>query len=268
MNSKWLRRAALALTMGVGLWGYAHFRAANAGLRTQIAAALSHREATNRLRSENRQLEAFAAQARENEEAALRAIRVEAERAEADAKALERRAEERRAAKLEKDRATTVALATNRDLTKGPVLVENCTNAGRATAVDALQTLFWASNRGEDELVASMIALDGKSRAMVALLLATLPASAREKYSTPEKLAALIFADTLTKVSAVQVTHQKPLDSQHVALTIGSLSDKTADVVMELGPNGWQATSADRKIFDQFKAKLTGAPTKPATAAK
>ena len=91
--------------------------------------------------------------------------------------------------------------------------------------------------------------------------------SAREKYSTPEKRAALIFADLHTKVSAIQVTRQKPLDAQHVALTIGSLSDKTIDVVMRLGPNGWQAMTADRKIFDQFKAKL-GASAQPTPAVK
>ena len=254
-----LKIALPLLCLGLGLGAYLHLRNANARLREQLATARIHDEQTAQVRNENREMEALVARAKADESGALRAIQTEVGRVRADVAELERKAEERYAAKLAKDREDKAALAENRDLTKGPVLLENCRNVGRATPVDALQTLIWAGMKGDDELVASMIALDGKTRAMVAALLAVLPARAREKYPTPEKLAALVFADVLMNVSAFQVVGQKAVDSQRVALTVAKLSGKTADIVMELGPNGWQVATTDKKIFEQFKARILGA---------
>ena len=255
------------LFLGLCLGAYVQLRKANARLSPQVAAARARTEQTLRLRADNRRLQAMVERAKTDEDDALRAIHGEALQARVEVEQLEQRAEQRRAAKLAKDRATSAALTSNRDLTKGPMLLENCSNVGRATPVDALQTLVWAGLKGDDDLVASMIGLDGKSRAALGALLAILPPGAREKYPTPEKMAALVWADMLMSVSAVRVVAQMPVNSQRVVLTVGRLSDKTVDLVMEPGPNGWQVVTADKKIFEQFKARILG-PSPAAPAAK
>ena len=267
MFSKLLKIGLPLLFLGLCLGAYVQLRKANARLRPQIDAARARTEQTLRLQADHHRLQAMVEQAKIDEGDALRAIHDEAEQARTEVQDLERRAEERRAAKLAKDRATAAALASNRDLTKGPVLLENCANVGRATPVDAIQTLVWAGLKGDDELVASMIGLDGKSRAVVAALLSSLPDGVREKYPTPEKLAALVWADALLNVSAFQVVAQRVVDPQHVTLTVGRLSGKTVDIVMESGANGWQVATADKKIFEQFKAKILG-PGSAAPGAK
>jgi hypothetical protein len=260
-RASWWLFGAWAIATGLAVGGYLHWRNANILLRAQIAAASGQREEIHRLRDDNQRLQAVLAQARGDEGVALQAIHQEVQRAGAEVSELERQAEERYIAKRERDRKALTLLTANRDLTKGPVLVENCGNVGRATPVDAFQTLVWAGVKGDDDLVASMIMLDGKARAAVAALLDRMPERVREKYSTPEKLAALVFADLLANLAAVQVVNEKRLDAAHVQLTIGRMSDKTVDVVMELGPAGWQVMTADRKLFDQFKAKLAGGTT-------
>lgn len=252
----------LALGLCVGL--FVHSRNANARLRQQIAAAGAQREQTAHLRAENQRLQALVEQTNADEGDGLRAIHAEAVQARNEVADLERRAEERYAAKVAKDRAAAEALAANRDMTKGPMLIDNCANVGRGTPADTLQTLIWASLKGDDEAVASMIGLDGKTRTAVAALLAVLPQNAREKYPTSEKMAALVLADMLLNVSVMRVVNQSVIDSQRTVLTVGGLSDKTIDIVMEQGTNGWQVATADRKIFEQFKAKILGAPASPA----
>lgn len=258
MNSKLLKIGLPALFLGLCLCGYLQLRQANARLRTQIAAAQARTEPIARVRADNQRLQTLVERAKIDAGDGRRALQDETERARREVADLEQQAEAKYEAKVAKDRATREALATNRDLTKGPVLLENCRDAGRATPVDTLQTLIWASVKGDDERVASMIVLDKKSRVLIAALLASLPSGEQEKYPTPEKLAALVFADMMMNISAVQVTAQKAIDSQRVVLTIGKLSGKTVDVVMEPGTNGWQVVTADRKIFDQFKARVVG----------
>jgi hypothetical protein len=263
MIAKLLKIGLPVLFLGLCLGAYVQLRRANARLRPQIAAAQARSEQTVRLHGDNQRLQAMVERAKTNEGDALRAIHAEAEQARGEVAALEKQAAERREAKVAKDEAAREALVTNRDLTKGPVLLENCSNVGRGTPVDTFQTLVWAGLKGDDEQVANMIALDPKARALVATLLASLPESVREKYPTPEKMAALVWADMLGNVAAVQVLKQTAIDPQRVVLTVGRLSGKTVDLVMEPGPNGWQVATTDRKIFEQFKAKILG--TSPAT---
>ena len=258
MIAKFFKIGLPVLLLGLCLGAYVQLRRANARLRPQIAAAQARSDQTVRLHGENQKLQALVERAKTDEGDALRAIHTEADQARAEVAGLEKQAEDRHAAKLAKDQAAREALATNRDLTKGPVLLENCKDVGQGTPVDALQTLIWASMKGDDGRVAAMIGLDAKSRQEVAALLAILPPGEKEKYPTPERLAALVFADLMMDVPAVQVVTQTAIDPQRVVLTLGKLSGKTVDVVMESGQNGWQVQTADKKIFLQFKAKILG----------
>ncbi len=256
------------LVLGLGIGAYVHFRRANARLSQQVVAARERNERTARLRENNEKLRTIVARAKADEGDGLRAIHAEAAQARNEVANLERQAGERYTAKVAKDEAAAEALQSNRAPTKGPMLVDNCRDVGRGSPAAALQTLVWASVKGDDEAVAGMIVLDGKARGLVAALLATLPPEAREKYPTPEKMAALVLADMLLNVSTIQVVAQSPLDSQRVVVTVGNLSGKTIDLVMAAGPDGWQVVTADRKIFEQFKAKIVGAGPPPAPAKK
>jgi hypothetical protein len=245
-----------ALAASGGAWLGLH--RANMRLRQQLAEMQAHAAATLRIEEQNRRLEAVVRQAQVDEPAARLALDAEVDRARSEVAELERIADKVHAEKIARDAAAAEALTANRDLTKGPVLVQNCANAGRATPVAAFETLVWASMQGDDELVASMIALDGASRALVEAFLARLPESTRRQYPTAGRLAALVFAEALTNLPAVEIVAEKPLERGRTMLTISRLSGKTTDLVMELGPSGWQVAAADRRIFEQFVARIAG----------
>jgi hypothetical protein len=258
MNKRSWTLAGALVVAGLAFAGWLGLHRKNVRLRQEIAAAEAQAAQAGRWENDNRRMNALLEQMRSDESGAAGAVRAAVEQARQEVAELERHAEALREEKLARDRATREALAENRDLLKGPVLLENCANAGRATAVSAFETLVWASVHGDDELVAGMIVLDGPSRTLVEAFLASLPEAARQKYPTPEKLAALVLADTFTDLSAVQIVSQKTLGPARTVLTLGRLSGKTTDLVMELGPAGWQVATGDRKIFEQFVTKIAG----------
>lgn len=241
---------------GVAFW---RLREANARLRPQIAAARDQRAEKLRARDEDRRLQALVALAQRDDADAMRAIQLEAAQARNEVADLEKRAEERRAAKLAKEAAAAEALAKNRDLTKGLVLLENCADVGRATPAEAFQTMIWATVKGEDDVVARMSKITGASRLLAEGVIAG--RTGQKEYATPEKLVALLFADALLDVSAIRVADQRVEDATHVTLTVERVSGRSAELPMELGPEGWSFVASEALLSKQIKTVLGPRPT-------
>jgi hypothetical protein len=89
-------------------------------------------------------------------------------------------------------------IAANRDPEKDFVLIENYRDAGRATPSAAFQTLVRAAAMGDDRTLAGLLTFDPQVRQQLEDRIAALPAPAREKYPTPESLAALFFSELVT----------------------------------------------------------------------
>lgn len=69
---------------------------------------------------------------------------------------------------------------------------------GQATPLATLQTFAWACDRGDSERVASLLCFEGAGRAKAVAFMATLPASARAQWTSPEAMAgALLTANTM-----------------------------------------------------------------------
>lgn len=67
-------------------------------------------------------------------------------------------------------------------------------NRGQATPHDAFLSFAWAADAGEIEALAKLLWFDPDVRSKAEAVLASMPASLRRDYDTPEKLFALIFA--------------------------------------------------------------------------
>lgn len=234
---------------------------ANARLREQVAEVRTQSEQTVRLREQNQRLQVLMERAQRDQGDALRAVRLEAVQAREEVAELEQRAEERAAAKRAKDTAAAAVLNANRDLTKGPVLIEHCDNAGRGTPVAALQTYVWASMHGDEDVLGRAISLSGAARMLTEGLLATQSESARREFSTPEKAVGLIFAEMVMDLTTVQVLGQKMEDPAHVTLTVARRSGKTVELPMQLGADGWQIVASEGMLSKHLKARFgIGAP--------
>jgi hypothetical protein len=248
--------AVLLLSAGLSGIAFWQLRKANLLLGHQVAAARTNADEAIRLRTENERLERIVALAKQSEIEAQRSLHREAEQARSEVEALEKKAEERYGAKQVAQAAEEEALRTNRDLRKGPVLIENLTNAGQSSPVDAFQTLVWAAANGHDDIVANRISITGGARMVAEAMIATLPEATRNKYPTAESLTALYVADQINEASAIQVVSEKAVDAQHVTLSVGKLSGRPDDIPMQLGPDGWQIDLSNAKLFEKIKRQL------------
>jgi hypothetical protein len=61
-------------------------------------------------------------------------------------------------------------------------------NAGKESPAAAAESLMWAADSGDLEVLANSILLDAAAREKAAAILARLPESSRQTYNTPEKL--------------------------------------------------------------------------------
>jgi hypothetical protein len=68
-------------------------------------------------------------------------------------------------------------------------------NAGQATPLAALETLMWASDRGDTTTLAKTIFFGGNGRQKAEAVLAALPQEAQSQFHSPEDLYALFIAD-------------------------------------------------------------------------
>ncbi len=162
----------------------------------------------------------------------------------ADVAALEKRAAEQYAANSEH----TDAPSTNRDPEKGMTKLEYMQNVGQRTPAAALQTLFWAAMKGEDQMMAGTIGWDEHTRLEAQGLIERLPAEIQARYPTPEALAALFISKYALDVSAIHISETVLNDANNASLIVKGLTGRDEHLPMHLGPNGWQLWSGKGQL--------------------
>src|SRR5262249_20759164 len=83
------------------------------------------------------------------------------------------------------------------------------TNAGRATAREALETLQWAWLGGDTDVIAQGLILLPEARQKAEELFARLPDAKRTEFGTPEQMLANLLAST-TPIAGMQVMSERP----------------------------------------------------------
>ncbi|HWA24946.1 MAG TPA: hypothetical protein VG734_04655 [Lacunisphaera sp.] len=212
----------------------------NARLRPRIDRLKSQRAEAERLRADNRELQAIISGSGTGTAAGVPAIRADLPRARVEVQELERKAREDYIQTQAIAARDAQNLAANRDPERGLVRLEYFENKGRATPAGAFQTFVWAAMRGEDGVLADMITLDDQARARGMVMLAGLSDEVRAKYPTPEKLAALFFADALTAQPSAEVLEVSFPDARNAVVRVRGLADQPQKIPMQYGPSGWQ----------------------------
>ncbi len=136
-------------------------------------------------------------------------------------------------------------------------------NAGRDSPAAAAESLLWASDSGDLEVLANSVLLDAAARERAAAILARLPESARETYNTPEKLVALLLARD-TDARAMQVLGANLAgDDALVSLRLQKEDGKTKDEGYQFRrtPDGWRLV-VPGKAVDKLGKKLSDPPKK------
>lgn len=228
-------RLALALL----LLGFAGLGAAiaflkwdNARLQQRTAEALRRQAQAGRIREENRRARALVAQARAGEGHAVAAIQAEVGQLRDEIARLEKQA---RASRVARDQAAVrdaTQLDTNRDPRLGLVRLELMADVGAGAPEAALQTLIWASLKGAEAKLESLICLSPAAREEALALVATLPADARPAWS-PEKLAGLFFTGIFTESSAVAIESISPTSPAQAVVTL-RLTNGARDIRLPL----------------------------------
>jgi hypothetical protein len=264
MISRGFKFVLLGLLIAGALVTFAGYRFKNVKLRQRFVDLRRQEQEAVRLREENQQVKARVALFASDEAGAAKALRADVDRLRSEVAALEQRAVERRTAHLGESAAEADALANNRDPAKGLMRAEFAVNAGRATPGAAFQTLIWAAMKGEDDAMAAAVTVTGRTREKAEALLAELPAEARAKYPTPEKLAALFFANgILEELHSFQVLDHTATDATHAKLRVRFPgARKESSVPMALGPDGWRIVIGEKQI-DMIRARLLGPPVRP-----
>lgn len=249
---------ALIAGIGASTFGWWKLRTANRALSSRLAEARVAHAETLRSEAENRKLSAVVAMARQDRVAARQALAAEVEAARLEVRELEDSARERFEERAAKTRERLEMLRSNRDLAKGPVLIENCRNVGTGSPADTLQTIVWAAATGHDDVSQALFAYGAATRVAAEAALAALPAEVRAKYPTPESLAALFAASAVNDLSAICITHLQAEDASHVVVKASGITRNLGEIPMQLGPSGWQVT-IDAQAFDRISRKLLGA---------
>ena len=254
-----MKIAAVGLMLAGGMAGTVLLQLDNRRLRQRIAEARGQKERSDRLRDANRQAQELLDRARTDGDDGKRAIHADVVRLREEVAGLEKRAEETSAKLRAQHQADVEALASNRDPQRGLVRLENFQAAGRSTPAATFQTFVWAAMKGEDGTLAGMIALPDTAQERAEAVVAALPEAVRTKYSTPEKLAALFFADALTGKTAAQIVGVTSPDAQHAIVTVHGLADQEQNVPMQLGAEGWQIVVSEGMV-DKLASWARGGP--------
>ena len=171
----------------------------------------------------------------------------------AEAAAWEKNALEQYAANSE----ATDAPSTNRDPERGMTKLEYMRNVGQGTPAAALQTFFWATLKGDDQVIARIVAWDETVRPKVQVLIDRLPEESKARYATPEKLWGLIISKYALDVSAIHIAETVLKDTANASLTVKGLTARDEHLGMHLGPNGWQLLVGERHL-EMLNDELTG----------
>jgi hypothetical protein len=136
-------------------------------------------------------------------------------------------------------------------------------NAGRSTPASAAETLFWATDSGNVEVLANAITLDQAAREKAEAILARMPDSVRATYDTPEKLVALLLARE-SDIRAMQVLGESSSgDDAVVNLRTLKEDGKTKDEGLQFrrSSDGWRM-NVTGKAMDKMGKKLSDQPKK------
>jgi hypothetical protein len=242
-----------AALLGAGLVGTISLHRHGALRRLQVAALQEQRDRRRRAPAEVRPMPITTSAAGETTNASAAAQPAESAKLRAEIAALEKRAEEHFASQSE----ATDAPATNRDPEKGMTRLEYFRNAGQATPAAAFQTLVWAAMKGNDRAMAQTIGVADGARQEVQELIATLPESEREKYSTPESVIALFLAKAMVLVSAIQVVDTTQTDASNATITVRGLMGNDQTLPMRLGATGWQLWEGEKNV-EWLRAEFAG----------
>lgn len=240
MISRGLKITLIVLLLSTGALVAAMLRLDNARLRKNLAVAERGKQQAAQLRLDNERTRALLAQTETAGADAARAVQRDLERWRSEVAALEKSATQHAQAQQAAVNSDSVSLEQNRDPEAGLTRLENFRDAGQATPGAAFQTFVWAAMKGDEAKQAGMIAFVGASRVAAEAIVAALPEPDRVKYPTPEKLAALFFADAFTQMQAAHVTGVSLTDAQHATVRVRGLTPREQKIPMQLGPDGWQ----------------------------
>ena len=240
MISKGLKITLLVLLLGAGVLVAVMLRLDNARLRKKVAVSGRGKQEAAQLRRDNERTRTLLAQTQIAGADANRAVQRDLERWRREVAALEKSAAQHASALQADANRDAVSLAQNRDPEAGLTRLENFRDAGQGTPGAAFQTFVWAAMKGDEAKQAGMIVFAGAGRVTAEAIVAALPEPERANYPTPEKLAALFFADAFTQMQAAHVTVVTLTDAQHAVVGVRGLTPREQKIPMQLGQNGWQ----------------------------
>lgn len=240
--------ASLVVLAALAVTGFVLHRA-NGRLAAEATSLHRRAEPLKQQATENERTRRLLARAESDADAAAREIQAEVQRLRDEAHTLESRAHDVAAQKA----ATLMARAMNRDPERDFAPLENFQNVGRATPSAAVQTMIWSVLKPDESALLAAISLNDSARAAAQRLLARLPDSEREKYPTPEAIAALAVSTAVMRADAAQIASTTPIDSQHATVLV-RLPDSTdtAKVPTELGTDGWRIV-VEKKWIDAME---------------
>lgn len=264
MISRGLKITLVILLLGAGTLAAVVLRLDKARLRKNLAAAERGKVQAVQLRTENERTRALLAQTATTSAESARAVEADLQRLRGEVAALEKSAQARAGTAQAQAQGDAPALEQNRNPEAGLMRLEHFGDAGQASPAAAFQTFVWAAMRGEEAKQAGMIAFAGAGRAAVEAIVAALPEADRAKYSTPEKLAALFFADAFTQMQAAHVTNVTLTDPQHAVVSVRGLTPREQKIPLQLGPDGWQIAVPENmsRGLEGWVKRKTGQPAK------
>jgi RNA polymerase sigma factor (sigma-70 family) len=232
MSMNKIGMAAVALIVG-GTVGIFWQRQENAPLRNEVAELRPQVQELARVRTENARLAKSV-----GEIEALRAEHDELEHLRGEVAVLKKETVRLRAVA-----AATPPSATNAGAQPRIVPISAARNVGQSTPQAAAETLGWALQNGEIELLANLVTFEPDARAKMQELVARLPENVREKYDSPEKLLALAAAGG-SKITSVQILSEQedgPDDfRQHLQFFYGDGSSRVDNIHFHRDSDGWR----------------------------
>ena len=253
----------VALLVGAGtLSGIAYRRlhVEHDRLAAQLTALRLQAAGKERWLAENVRMKEVIELGRRDRREATAAVRSDVSRVQREIAELEQKAGAEHETINRQSRERTEALEANRDLAKGPVLIENCTDVGRATPENALQTLIWAAAQGHDDMVQLTLKFDGAARTLAEAAIATLPEASRAKYPTPESLGALFIGQVVNDLTGIRVINRSVTGGE-ATLNVGGLQKPIGSIALKQNADGWQVV-IDAAVFKKIERMLLSPPKK------
>lgn len=257
----------LKITLGVMLAGAGIFVATvlhldNTRLRKTLVSTEQAKREAARLQNDNERARVQVAQAQAAGADRAQVLNRDAERLRHEVADLEKAALARASAAQVQAQNDARAKAGGSGPETGLTPLDRFRDAGQANPAAAFQTFVWAAMQGGDEKLASMIAFNGSGRAAAEAVVAALPDADRANFPTPEKLAALFFADVFTTMQAAQIVDVAMKDDRSAVVVVRGMTPREQKVPMQLGPAGWQIAMPEgmARGLEGWVRRKTGVP--------